>query len=289
MLLPTAILRWLSSAPILHGLTWSSWSSISAPGGVHEEDGLEPSSALLDKHDLKVVPLPRRFTIGHTVLCLSEQFTIHADPGSDFSLPDDLLRAAARTTESVLATAHQFLSPHHGAEFLPVDGGSFCQDYIRSLVLEYDDKSGASLSVMENAVKRVEERNEGYVLRIEASGQTRLKANSTLGLFRGLSTFEQLFYRLAPVLDQQRHLQPQLGTDAARRSLIYAPFAPYDIEDYPSFPWRSFLLDTSRHYFPIRALLKHIETMAMVKLNVFHWSVSQDYDIRIAYRMSLLT
>lgn len=164
MLLPTAILRWLSSAPILHALTWSSWSSISAPGGVHEEDGLEPSNALLDTHDLKVVPLPRRFTTGHTVLCLSEQFTIHANPDSDFSLPDDLLRAAARTTESVLATAHQFLSPHHGAEFLPIDGGSFCQDYLRSLVLEYKNKSGAPLSITENAFKRLEERYEGLSL-----------------------------------------------------------------------------------------------------------------------------
>jgi hexosaminidase len=144
---------------------------------------------------------------------------------------------------------------------------------------------------MKSAAKRVEERNEGYVLRIEANGQARLKANSTLGLFRGLSTFEQFFYRLPPALDQQRHLQAQLGTDAARRSLIYAPFAPYNIEDYPSFPWRSFLLDTSRHYFPIRALLKHIDTMAMVKLNVFHWSVSQaqGYRVHKAHQNSLLT
>ena len=56
--------------------------------------------------------------------------------------------------------------------------------------------SGASVqSIATEAVKPLGMRSEGYVLTIPASGGTAtLTANSTLGLYRGLTTFGQLWY-----------------------------------------------------------------------------------------------
>ncbi|XP_055306307.1 chitooligosaccharidolytic beta-N-acetylglucosaminidase-like [Sitodiplosis mosellana] len=48
----------------------------------------------------------------------------------------------------------------------------------------------------------------------------------------------------------------------------------FDIDDRPAFPHRGFMLDTVRNYFNIDAIKRTIDGMAMVKMNVFHWHIS---------------
>lgn len=71
-------------------------------------------------------------------------------------------------------------------------------------------------SIAEESVKEITSRSEGYTLSIPADGSSAvLTANSTLGLFRGLTTFEQLWYYYS-------------GT-------IYTLEAPIQITDEPAF------------------------------------------------------
>ncbi len=52
------------------------------------------------------------------------------------------------------------------------------------------------------------------------------------------------------------------------------------IQDAPRFPWRGFMLDVSRHFEPIPVILRMLDGMALAKLNVFHWHLSDDQGFR---------
>jgi len=110
----------------------------------------------------------------------------------------------------------------------------------------------------------IESRVEGYTLTIPADGSAAsLKANSTLGLFRGLTTFGQFWYDLQ-------------GT-------TYTLAAPFNIVDSPAYPYRGFLLDTARNYFPVADIKRTLDAMSWVKINTFHWHVvdSQSFPLVI--------
>jgi len=48
----------------------------------------------------------------------------------------------------------------------------------------------------------------------------------------------------------------------------------FTLEDAPRFQYRGLHLDVSRHFFPISFLKKYIDLMALYKLNVFHWHLT---------------
>lgn len=43
------------------------------------------------------------------------------------------------------------------------------------------------------------------------------------------------------------------------------------VNDFPLFSYRGVMIDTARNYYSVQALLRQIDTMALAKLNVFHW------------------
>lgn len=52
--------------------------------------------------------------------------------------------------------------------------------------------------------------------------------------------------------------------------------APYSIEDRPFLSYRSLMIDSSRHYLPLRSIKRIIDAMSWVKLNVLHWHLVDD-------------
>ena len=53
------------------------------------------------------------------------------------------------------------------------------------------------------------------------------------------------------------------------------------IEDYPRFGYRGFMLDVCRHFFSVEFVKKYIDLMAAYKLNNFHWHLTDDQGWRI--------
>jgi hexosaminidase len=112
----------------------------------------------------------------------------------------------------------------------------------------------------ERASKAVQElgEDESYSLEISPAG-AKLDAATPLGIMRGLQTFLQLI---------------QITFDG-----FAAPAVA--IHDQPRFPWRGLMIDVGRHFIPLDVLKRNLDGMAAVKLNVFHWHLSENQGFRV--------
>jgi hexosaminidase len=109
---------------------------------------------------------------------------------------------------------------------------------------------------------------EGYRLEAGAAG-VELRAPTAAGLFYAAQTLRQLF-------------PPQIFS--LRRVVGQAPawqVPAVMIEDTPRFGWRGAMLDTSRHFMPVAFVERFIDLLALHKMNVFHWHLTDDQGWRI--------
>lgn len=56
------------------------------------------------------------------------------------------------------------------------------------------------------------------------------------------------------------------------------------IEDAPRFPWRGLLIDSGRHFQPVEVIKRTLDGMAVVKMNVLHWHLTDDQGFRVESR-----
>jgi hexosaminidase len=100
--------------------------------------------------------------------------------------------------------------------------------------------------------------DESYRLDITPES-ARLTARTVAGALAGLATFVQL---VVP------------GPAGFQAPAVH-------VEDKPRFSWRGLMLDASRHWMPIPVVERNLDAMAAVKLNVFHWHLSDDQGFRV--------
>ena len=103
---------------------------------------------------------------------------------------------------------------------------------------------------------------EGYVMDITSNGVT-IQASTSDGVYYAMQSLMRL-------------LPPNviLGKKGEAGQLYALPVAR--IEDEPRFSYRGFMLDVSRHFFTIEQVKKMIDLMAIYKMNVFHWHLTDD-------------
>ncbi len=118
-----------------------------------------------------------------------------------------------------------------------------------TLVIQCDHAGEAVPSVQED---------ESYTLEV-TSKQARIAAPNPVGALRGMETFLQLV-----VPDSQGFAAPAVR-----------------IQDRPRFAWRGLMIDASRHWMPLDILKRNLDGMAAVKLNVFHWHLSDNQGFRV--------
>ena len=68
---------------------------------------------------------------------------------------------------------------------------------------------------------------------------------------------------------------------AAARARRRSAFRRCTIEDAPRFRWRGLMLDSARHYQSPEFIKRLIDTMALHKLNVLHWHLTDDQAWRL--------
>jgi hexosaminidase len=104
--------------------------------------------------------------------------------------------------------------------------------------------------------------DESYTLNVSSTG-IKLHAATVVGAMRGLTTLLQL-------------IQP-----SGNGFVVPA----VQIEDSPRFHWRGLMIDAGRHFEPVEVIKRNLDAMAAVKLNVFHWHLSEDQGFRIESKL----
>ena len=103
--------------------------------------------------------------------------------------------------------------------------------------------------------------DESYSLEVTPSG-AQLHAATVVGAMRGLETLQQLVQS-----DASGYFVPAVS-----------------IRDTPRFRWRGLMIDCGRHFMPVDVIKRTLDGMTAVKLNVFHWHLSEDQGFRIESR-----
>ena len=150
------------------------------------------------------------------------------------------------------AAIARFVKRLEGRTVLSFAPGLATDDQMTTLIVACDGPGQDIPSVTEN---------ESYRLDI-TDRQALLSAPTVVGAIRGLETILQL-----------------LSSD--RRGF----FLPgVKLQDQPRFPWRGLLIDVGRHFEPVDVLKRNLDAMAALKLNVFHWHLSEDQGFRVESR-----
>lgn len=119
-------------------------------------------------------------------------------------------------------------------------------------------------NIIKNTDLKEELGEEGYILEINNKG-VRLESATEAGLFYAIQSLRQVFpAEIESTLDQEKLLLRQ----------VY-------IQDQPEFEWRGTMVDVARSFFGLEYLKKHVDRMAMYKLNRLHLHLTDDQGWRI--------
>lgn len=101
----------------------------------------------------------------------------------------------------------------------------------------------------------------GYTIDMQANKVT-ITAAGKKGIFNGVVSLLQLALHA-----KQKH------------DTLFIP--SWNIKDYPLYTWRGVMLDVSRHFFGVEVIKDILDQMALLKLNRFHWHLTDGTGWRI--------
>ncbi len=106
------------------------------------------------------------------------------------------------------------------------------------------------------------EDDESYSMKI-SGGKIAVIAPSETGVIYALETLLQLIRE-----EEGAWILPQLKLD-----------------DQPRYPWRGLMIDACRHWIPKEVILRNLDAMATVKMNVFHWHLTEHQGFRVESKL----
>lgn len=107
---------------------------------------------------------------------------------------------------------------------------------------------------------------EGYFLNINQE-RILISAPSPAGVFYGIQTLRQLLPIEIESVTNKSHVEWSVPS--------------VEIKDYPRFSWRGYMLDESRHFLGKEVVKRNLDLMALFKMNIFHWHLTDDQGWRI--------
>ena len=140
-------------------------------------------------------------------------------------------------------------------------------EFLRSLVKKGTDITDDSF-VKNEIIFELDsqlENDEGYILDIKPN-KIKIKAKKDQGAFYAVQTLRQL---LPPEFENGTYKNEEIAIQCVT------------IKDEPQFKYRGMHLDVGRHMFSVNFIKKYIDALAMLKMNTFHWHLTEDQGWRI--------
>jgi hexosaminidase len=133
-------------------------------------------------------------------------------------------------------------------------------------IVKTTDRTTNLISLKLNGTLADELGAEGYKL-IVGKETIQVEAAKPAGLFYGLVTVKQLLGEAIYSSEKVRNVDWRVPCVM--------------ITDTPRFEWRGMHLDVCRHFMPTAFVKQYIDLIAMHKMNVFHWHLTDDQGWRI--------
>ncbi|CAH0990925.1 hypothetical protein SIN8267_01026 [Sinobacterium norvegicum] len=100
---------------------------------------------------------------------------------------------------------------------------------------------------------------EAYSIRVNESGAY-IKASTAAGFYYAYQSLRQLSVN-------------------SSEQTVAVPFL--SLTDQPRYRWRGMMLDVSRHFYDVEFIKRYLDLLALHKMNVFHWHLTDDQGWRI--------
>jgi hexosaminidase len=122
--------------------------------------------------------------------------------------------------------------------------------------LDLDIKNGGSKGIILKVDNNLADNlgDEGYNLEVNHK-LILISAKTDKGIFYGIQTLRQL-----------------ISIESTGKLMVKA----VQIEDAPQFKWRAYMLDESRYFHGEEFVKQMLDEMALLKMNVFHWHLTDD-------------
>jgi len=170
--------------------------------------------------------------------------------GQKFSIREDFTIGVNNLNNRIYTNTTSFLRRLSGRTGVFIDKG---------FASKVSENEQTSLSINFKRTGKLElNEDESYILKI-TNEQINISAVTDIGAIRGLETLLQLIS-----FDKKGFFFPGLV-----------------INDSPRFPWRGLMIDVARHFQPMDVIKRNLDAMASVKLNVFHWHLTDDQGFRV--------
>lgn len=168
-----------------------------------------------------------------------------------------------RLTENTIISTNQKLfklSEYLKNLLLPSTGYDLTIKEVKETI---DNDNIINLKLIENKNKLG---SEGYIIEV-SSQDINISASYPAGIFYGIQTLRQL-------------LPVELESDNVVENVEWE-ISCLKIEDFPRFSWRGYMLDEARHFHGKDVVKRILDFMALLKLNKFHWHLTDDQGWRI--------
>jgi hexosaminidase len=211
-----------------------------------------PAAASVDDV-LKLMPVPASLTAREGRFRVDENFVIGGTKQeiNSFASGDSTVGTQRiAPTDRAFRAAARFMSRLAGRTGLFLK-----QDF---LAAQNPPGEGGVLYTFEKAGALLPNEDESYALTVDPD-KVKLDAKTDIGILRGLETLLQLL--------------------SADETGFYFPCVA--IADQPRFTWRGLLIDAGRHFQPVDVIKRNLDGMAAVKMNVFHWHLTEDQGFRV--------